>query len=126
VDFRDLNPTTLDSLFAILERHAAEIGAATNTRFTIRTTQRSEPALADARLMEVVAASAGALGLSSQRMPSGAGHDAQSMARIAPMAMIFVPSVGGISHAPQEYTSPEDCAHGVDLLLNAVIAADAL
>lgn len=126
VDFRDLNPATLDSLFATLERHAAEIGAATNTRFTIRTTQRSEPALADARLMEVVAASAGALGLSSQRMPSGAGHDAQSMARIAPMAMIFVPSVGGISHAPQEYTSPEDCAHGADLLLNAVIAADAL
>jgi len=126
VDFRDLNPATLDTLFATIERHAAEIGAATNTRFTLRTTQRSEPALADTRLMEVVAASAGALGLSSQRMQSGAGHDAQSMARIAPMAMIFVPSVGGISHAPQEYTSPEDCAHGADLLLNAVIAADAL
>ena len=77
VDFRDLNPATLDTLFATIARLAAEIAAATKTRFTIRTTQR---------------------------MPSGAGHDAQSMARIAPMAMIFVPSVGGISHAPQEYT----------------------
>ena len=126
VDFRDLNPATLDVLFTTFERLAAEIAAATNTRFTIRTTQRSEPALADSRLMDVIASSAGALGLSSQRMPSGAGHDAQSMARIAPMAMIFVPSVGGISHAPQEFTRPEDCAHGVDMLLNAVVAADAL
>lgn len=124
VDFRDLNPATLDALFATIERQAAEIAAATNTRFTVRTNQRSEPALADPRLMDIVASSAGALGLSSQRMPSGAGHDAQSMARIAPMAMIFVPSVGGISHAPQEYTAPEDCAHGVDVLLNAVVAAD--
>jgi N-carbamoyl-L-amino-acid hydrolase len=126
VDFRDLNPATLDTLFATLERHAAEIAAATNTRFTIRTTQRSEPALADARMMDIIASSASALGLSSQRMPSGAGHDAQSMAHIAPMAMIFVPSVGGISHAPQEYTTPEDCANGADMLLNAVVAADAL
>jgi N-carbamoyl-L-amino-acid hydrolase len=126
VDFRDLNPATLDAMFASIERQAAEIATATNTRFTIRTTQRSEPALADARMMDVIATSATALGLSSQRMPSGAGHDAQSMAHIAPMAMIFVPSVGGISHAPQEFTKPEDCADGVDMLLNAVVAADAL
>ena len=86
VDVRDISPSTLDALFVTIERHAAEIAAATNTRFSIRTTQRSEPALADARLMEVIATSASALGLSSQRMPSGAGHDAQSMARIAPMA----------------------------------------
>ena len=87
VDFRNLNPATLATLFATIARQAAEIAAATKTRFTIRTTQR---------------------------MPSGAGHDAKSMARIAPMAMIFVPSVGGISHAPQEYTTPEDWAHGAD------------
>lgn len=126
VDFRDLNPATLDTMFASIERQAAEIATATNTRFTVRTAQRSEPALADARMMDVIASSASVLGLSSQRMPSGAGHDAQSMAHIAPMAMIFVPSVGGISHAPQEYTTPEDCAHGADMLLNAVVAADAL
>lgn len=126
VDFRDLDPATIDAMFATIERQAAAIAAATNTRFAIRTAQRSEPALADARLMEIIASGAQSLGLSSQRMPSGAGHDAQSMARIAPMAMIFVPSVGGISHAPQEFTKPEDCANGADLLLNAVVAADGL
>ena len=126
VDVRDLDPATLDALFATIERSAAEIAMATNTRFSIRTTQRSEPALADARIMDIIASSASALGLSSQRMPSGAGHDAQSMAHIAPMGMIFVPSVGGISHAPQEFTKPEDCANGADILLNAVVAADAL
>jgi N-carbamoyl-L-amino-acid hydrolase len=58
-------------------------------------------------------------------MPSGAGHDAQEVARIAPMGMIFVPSVGAISHSPREFTKPEDVANGVDVLLNAVVAADA-
>jgi N-carbamoyl-L-amino-acid hydrolase len=57
-------------------------------------------------------------------MPSGAGHDAQMLASIAPMGMIFVPSVGGISHAPDEFTHAEDVAHGADVLLNAVVAAD--
>jgi N-carbamoyl-L-amino-acid hydrolase len=57
-------------------------------------------------------------------MPSGAGHDAQEMAHVAPMAMIFVPSVGGISHAPAEYTSPADLANGVDVLLRTLLAID--
>jgi N-carbamoyl-L-amino-acid hydrolase len=75
--------------------------------------------------VDAVEASAKALGLSSRRMPSGAGHDAQVMALICPMAMIFVPSVGGVSHSPKEFTKPEDVAAGVDVLLNAVAAADA-
>jgi N-carbamoyl-L-amino-acid hydrolase len=74
--------------------------------------------------MDWIQSSADALGLSHQRMPSGAGHDAQEIARIAPMGMIFVPSVGGISHSPKEFTRPTDCAHGADVLLNAVLAAD--
>ena len=80
--------------------------------------------MADARVMDWIEASAVALGLTRQRMPSGAGHDAQEMARIAPMGMIFVPSVGGISHSPKEYSKPEDITRGADVLLNAVMAAD--
>ena len=57
-------------------------------------------------------------------MPSGAGHDAQEMAHLGPMGMIFVPSVGGISHSPREFSRPQDIANGVDVLLNAVVAAD--
>jgi N-carbamoyl-L-amino-acid hydrolase len=59
-------------------------------------------------------------------MPSGAGHDAQEMAHVAPMAMIFVPSVGGISHSPREFTRAADVAAGVDVLLNAVMRVDRL
>ena len=74
--------------------------------------------------MEWIEGSAAALGFTRQRMPSGAGHDAQEIARIAPMGMIFVPSVGGISHSPKEFTKSDDVARGADVLLNAVIAAD--
>lgn len=125
VDLRDLDPGTLDRFQVRFEQLAREIGATTGTTFRVAPLVTSAPALADPALMDVVEASARALGLSSQRMPSGAGHDAQELARIAPMAMIFVPSVGGISHSLKEYTKPEDVAHGVDVLLNAVVAADA-
>jgi N-carbamoyl-L-amino-acid hydrolase len=57
-------------------------------------------------------------------LPSGAGHDAQELARIAPMGMIFVPSVGGISHSPKEYSRPEAIAHGANVLLQAVLRID--
>ena len=66
--------------------------------------------MSDSRVMAWIDRSAASLGSAGQRMPSGAGHDAQEMAHIAPMAMIFVPSVGGISHSPREFTKAEDVA----------------
>jgi N-carbamoyl-L-amino-acid hydrolase len=124
VDLRDLDAATLGRFHRRFEEIGRGIGAATGTTFAFASLFDSEPALADPRMMEVVESSARALGLGSQRMPSGAGHDAQEMARIAPMGMIFVPSVGGISHSPRELTRPDDVANGVDVLLNAVVAAD--
>ena len=124
VDLRDLDPAKLARFETRFEQLGQEIGTATHTTFAFAPLVDSDPALADARMMDAVESSAKALGLSSQRMPSGAGHDAQEMARIAPMGMIFVPSVGGISHSPREFTRPEDVAHGADVLLNAVVAAD--
>ncbi|MFC1640121.1 M20/M25/M40 family metallo-hydrolase, partial [Gemmatimonadota bacterium] len=64
------------------------------------------------------------LGLSAQAMPSGAGHDAQVLAGIGSMGMIFVPSVGGISHSPLEFTEPDDVAKGTNLLLQSVLRLD--
>ena len=64
------------------------------------------------------------MGLSSKEMPSGAGHDAQDMALIAPTGMIFVPSVGGISHSPREFTSAEDMANGANVLLQSILLLD--
>jgi N-carbamoyl-L-amino-acid hydrolase len=57
-------------------------------------------------------------------MPSGAGHDAQDMARLAPVGMIFVPSVGGISHSPREFSRPKDIANGANVLLHALLKVD--
>ena len=124
VDLRDLDAAKIARFSERFEQLGREIGAATGTTFAFRTLVDSEPAMADARVMQWIDASAAALGLSRQRMPSGAGHDAQEVARIAPMGMIFVPSVGGISHSPRELTKPEDVVNGANVLLNAVLAAD--
>ena len=124
VDLRDLDAAKIERFRLRFEQLGREIGAATGTAFAYAPLVDSEPALADPRMMEVVESSARALGLTSQRMPSGAGHDAQELARIAPIGMIFVPSVGGISHSPRELTKPGDVANGVDVLLNAVVEAD--
>jgi N-carbamoyl-L-amino-acid hydrolase len=124
VDLRDLDQSKIERFTAVFEQRAKEIGAATNTTFQFKRLVDSAPALSDAPVMESIERSATSLGLTRQRMPSGAGHDAQEVARIAPMAMIFIPSVGGISHSPKEFSRPEDIARGADVLLNAVLDID--
>ena len=72
----------------------------------------------------IIGDAAKGLGLSSRVMPSGAGHDAQAMATLGPMGRIFIPSVGGISHSPKEFSRPADIVNGANVLLRAVLAAD--
>jgi N-carbamoyl-L-amino-acid hydrolase len=74
----------------------------------------------DSEIVRQIEAAADARGLSVRRMTSGAGHDAQMIARIAPTAMIFVPSRGGISHNPAEFTSEADLVAGANVLLDVV------
>ncbi len=124
VDLRDLDSAKLSRFFTAFERLGRDIGTATGTTFTFKHLVDSEPAIADPRVMQWIDAGAAGLGLSRQQMPSGAGHDAQEIARIAPMGMIFVPSIGGISHAPREFSRPDDITRGADVLFNAVVAAD--
>jgi N-carbamoyl-L-amino-acid hydrolase len=76
----------------------------------------------DERLVRRIEASAHARGLPVRRMTSGAGHDAQMMARICPAAMVFVPSVRGISHNPEEHTAPADLLQGANVLLDVLLA----
>jgi N-carbamoyl-L-amino-acid hydrolase len=78
------------------------------------------PTPLDRALAEEIAGIAAASGLSSRMMPSGAGHDAQTFARHCPSALIFVPSVGGVSHAPHEWTRWPDALKGATLLARAV------
>jgi len=82
---------------------------------------RLDPVMFDSRLAEKVESAAGRLKLRSKRLFSGAGHDAQMMQRICPSIMIFVPSHLGISHNPNEYSSPQDIQAGVDVLANSVL-----
>jgi beta-ureidopropionase / N-carbamoyl-L-amino-acid hydrolase len=125
IDLRDLDPAKIEHFTRRFDQLAREIGTATGTTFRFTRLVESIPALSDARLLTAIEESATSLGLTHQRMPSGAGHDAQEVAHIAPMAMIFVPSVGGISHSPKEFSRPVDITNGANVLLNAVVAADA-
>ncbi|MGD9347837.1 MAG: M20/M25/M40 family metallo-hydrolase, partial [Candidatus Aminicenantes bacterium] len=82
------------------------------------------PAPTDPQIRKYIDESAKELGLSTLFMPSGAGHDAQDMAKIASTGMIFIPSVGGISHSPKEYSRPEDITNGVNVLLRTILKID--
>jgi N-carbamoyl-L-amino-acid hydrolase len=124
VDLRDLDSAKLARFTETFQRMGREIGSTTGTTFAFKRLVDSDPAIANPQVMEWIDRSTTALGFSRQRMPSGAGHDAQEISRITPMGMIFVPSVGGISHSPKEFTRSDDVTHGADVLLNAVIAAD--
>jgi beta-ureidopropionase / N-carbamoyl-L-amino-acid hydrolase len=126
IDLRDLDDAKLARFNTVFEKLGRDIGRETNTTFAFRSLVNSTPALADERIMRCIDTSAAALNLSHMRMPSGAGHDAQEIAQIAPMGMIFIPSIGGISHSPREFSTAADIARGADVLLNAVLAADAV
>jgi N-carbamoyl-L-amino-acid hydrolase len=103
---------------------AAAIAAGTGTTIELTRSSHHEAALAAPELRAAIARSADDLGIAHTSLPSGAGHDAQMMARVGPMGMIFVPSVGGISHSPRERTSWGDCGRGADVLLGSVLAVD--
>jgi N-carbamoyl-L-amino-acid hydrolase len=124
VEFRDLSVQTLRELGEAVKARGAAIADATRTTmtFTLASTNPSAPATTG--VQAAIASAADAAGLQAMRLPSGAGHDAQWMASLCPMGMIFVPSVAGISHSPKELTSWDDCANGANVLLRTVLALD--
>jgi N-carbamoyl-L-amino-acid hydrolase len=126
LELRDLDATKITSLYNTILAEARKIGEMNGTTFAYVNLHENVPAPSDPRMRSIIADSAKALGLSTRVMPSGAGHDAQSMAQLGPMGMIFIPSIGGISHSPKEYSRPEDCVHGGNVLLGAILAADKL
>lgn len=125
LEVRDLEVQKIQQVFDMIEAQAARIAEARQTPIRFEEIDVAlEPAPTDERMREIIAAAATKLGLSRKLMPSGAGHDAQDMTHITPTGMIFVPSVAGISHSPEEYTIPEDLANGVNVLLHTVLAVD--
>ena len=126
LEIRDLSMEKIGSLYRAIAARAERVGSETDTTIRFEQFYESPAAITDPRISDTVYASAAALGLSAVYMSSGAGHDAQSIAPIAPIGMIFVPSVDGISHAPGEFTSPADITNGANVLLGTVIGLDAL
>ncbi len=124
IEIRDLSTDTLDRLWAEIRGAVEPIMARQGTSWAARERASNLPAIAAEPVRGVIDRAARGLGLSTRSMPSGAGHDAQNLARIGPMGMIFIPSVGGISHSPREYTRPEDVTNGVNVLLQTVLQLD--
>jgi N-carbamoyl-L-amino-acid hydrolase len=125
VELRDLSEAVLESLGQEMQRRAAEIARETRTTITMQLASRNPPALAHSGMQRAIERATERAGLQAMRLPSGAGHDAQMIAALCPMGMIFVPSIGGISHSPLERTTWEDCARGATVLLGAVLDIDA-
>lgn len=121
VDLRDPDGAKLteaeEGLAAFLEKTALEEGVRILSEHLVR----CEPVVFDRELVQTVEDAAVSKGYSSMRLVSGAGHDAQMMAGVSRAAMIFVPSIGGVSHSPDEKTSAGDLLAGVDVLLDVVL-----
>jgi beta-ureidopropionase / N-carbamoyl-L-amino-acid hydrolase len=124
VELRDLSTTRIQSLWDQIHAEALEIARKYDTTLEYVLQHTNDPALSDPRIRAVIADAVASLKLTSQLMPSGAGHDAQDLARIGPMGMIFVPSVKGISHSPLELTHPGDVTNGANVLLQTVLRLD--
>jgi beta-ureidopropionase / N-carbamoyl-L-amino-acid hydrolase len=120
LDYRDTDMSRMQALADAIVRTAQAAAQECTLTAEVHFEDTVEPVLLDAGVEDVVEQSAASLGYSSRRMPSGAGHDAQNMARIARAGMIFVPSAGGRSHTKEEYTSPGDLERGANVLLETV------
>ncbi len=125
LEIRDLSSEVIKKVYQAIEAKGKEIAKASKVEIAFKPLDTTaDPAIMDTEIQNLIKTTAEKLGLSTKKMPSGAGHDAQDMALIAPSAMIFVPSKGGISHSPLEFTSAADMANGATVLLHTILALD--
>ena len=124
VDMRDLSQDCLDSMMSRLMREVGAIAAETDTQIHFTPVLCVPPTLAAPQVQQTIAAVCEELSLSHRAMPSRAGHDSLEIGRITDMGMIFVPSQSGLSHSAAEYTSPEQCTLGANVLLHTLLKLD--
>lgn len=125
LELRDLSDEKIWQLFKDIEQKAAEISTASGTTISFQHQPTSvKPALTDKTIQDKIVAVTKTLGFTYTHLPSGAGHDAQEISVIAPVGMIFVPSVSGISHSPKEFTKAIDMANGANVLLQTILTID--
>lgn len=126
LDIRDLSSLHIDSLLQQLRLHLEEIAIETNTQIRLHPVLHNEPALAETYIQQAISQVCEDLQLSYTHLPSRASHDAQELAQITDMGMVFVPSKLGVSHSASEYTSPKQCIDGANVLLQTFLRLDAL
>jgi N-carbamoyl-L-amino-acid hydrolase len=123
---RDLDAAKVQMLYEKIQAEVRQIEAATGTKFEFKQVTSSQPAPTDARFRRVIDDAAQQLGFTTKLLPSGAGHDAQEIAHLCPIGMIFIPSRDGISHSPREFSTPNDITNGANVLLHTVLKLDAM
>ena len=125
VELRDLDEAKINRISDRILLRFKTIGQEENVEISCTKPDFHAPALTAPAFQDAIRVSARQAGLATLDLPSGAGHDAQNVARFAPVGMIFVPSRGGISHSPLEYTSPEQAANGAEVLYRTLLRLDA-
>jgi N-carbamoyl-L-amino-acid hydrolase len=126
IDMRDLSADTLQAMLDRLNISIQAIQTKTQTQIEMVLQHTVDSTLSSVMIQRAIAQVCDDLNLTRYSMPSRAIHDAQEIGRFTEMGMIFVPSQAGVSHAEDEYTSPEQCAQGADVLLNTLIKLDTL
>lgn len=126
LDVRNTDESLLKQAESRIAVFLTEIAAKEGVKITSRQLARFEPVIFDDEVINIVESIAKQQGNTVQRMPSGAGHDAQMLARICPSGMIFVPSVKGISHNPAEFTESIDLEAGANILLHTMLSLTTL
>ncbi len=121
LEVRDTDPQTLDTLSDAFRRTFSAIARRRDLGFEFELVSEIEPVACHERVLSAVQSACDRLDVSPLPMPSGAAHDTQMIARVAPAGMIFVPSRGGRSHSPAEWTSPADIARGANVLLHTML-----
>jgi beta-ureidopropionase / N-carbamoyl-L-amino-acid hydrolase len=124
LELRDLDAAKIKLLYDKIYAEAQQIAKVSNTKLDFKEINVNTPAPTNQFMRSHITEAARGLGLTTKLMPSGAGHDAQDMAKLGAVGMIFVPSVGGISHSPREFSHPADIINGANVLLHAVIRFD--
>ena len=125
LELRDLEAAKTERIFGQIRAECERLARDGGATVSFSDAPVSTPALTEPAVRRVIAGAARGLGLATRELPSMAGHDAQEMARLGPMGMIFIPSVGGISHSPKEFSRPEDIENGANVLLHTLLALDA-
>ena len=124
IEVRDLEREKILASLKYIRECGQEIALRSNIKIEFSDRKLIESVPCSPLVREAIVRSCADLGFKFQTLPSGAGHDAQIMAKLAPTGMIFVPSTGGISHSPREFTTPEDCARGAQVLLETILRLD--